>query len=89
MRRGLEPDWPESTRFFFFCLLCFVAQAGFMIKAAQFHFGGSGQDCPNLMEWVAEKNQETMYCWIQDHVNAFAQGQSCFGLRFPGSLAGG
>ncbi|CAJ1349039.1 unnamed protein product [Effrenium voratum] len=63
--------------------------AGFMIKAAQFHFGGSGQDCPNLMEWVAEKNQETMYCWIQDHVNAFAQGQSCFGLRFPGSLAGG
>lgn len=32
---------------------------------------------PNLLEWVQPDTRQTLFCWIQDHVNAFASGTSC------------
>ena len=32
---------------------------------------------PNLMEWVMPDSRPQIFCWLQDHVNAFISGQTC------------
>lgn len=52
---------------------------GFCIHSAEFNFDhGAGTELlPNLMEWVMPDSRHQIFCWLQDHVNAFISGQTC------------
>jgi len=50
---------------------------GFVIHSAEFNFDRAAEihHLPNLMEWVNPEMHRQVFCWIQDHVNAFAAGK--------------
>ncbi|CAK9034492.1 Uncharacterized protein SCF082_LOCUS20874 [Durusdinium trenchii] len=52
---------------------------GFRIYSVEFNFDKEEKSSilPNLLEWVQPDTRQTLFCWIQDHVNAFASGTSC------------
>jgi len=52
---------------------------GFCIHSAEFNFdhGVGAEMLPNLMEWVMPDSRPQIFCWLQDHVNAFISGQTC------------
>eukprot|EP00434_Breviolum_minutum_P017582 symbB.v1.2.015517.t1/scaffold1152.1/size135547/7 len=50
---------------------------GFLIHSAEFNFDRAAEihHLPNLMEWVNPEMHRQVFCWIQDHVNAFGAGK--------------
>jgi len=62
-----------------FSPLHFRSKEGFCIHSAEFNFdhGVGAEMLPNLMEWVMPDSRPQIFCWLQDHVNAFISGQTC------------